>query len=378
MPPIERRRPIANESIQCQRTMPPKQERRPSHASTYNNDQASKDFSVQSENEELRRLLMEAQELLIKRNERIADLEDKLQTLSVDRHTGMSVSIPRSQLKGCERPEEHASHATPTLRLWGASSAPDSDSSLTENEADSIHEHKSPIKQRSSKRIQPSEPNSATKGKIRHLPREQEMNATETLHVMEEMIVDGTGDSGTYTGTILKKSRMPHGKGRMVYDKYRSYMGAWEHGHWHGKGHMMSQAYDYKGMFVYDLKDGIGILKWSDGRVYKGEFVDDRHHGQGVLLYPDGSAYKGEFRHNTREGKGEARFAGGGGYVGYWKGGVSDGHGQCTWSDGSIYLGEWRNGKMHGHGIELRADGSVRHEGLFEENEPVLNRGKEI
>lgn len=355
--------------------MSPRQQRRQSNASTYNSDLASKDSSVQAENEELRRRLMEAQELLIARNERLADLEDQLQNLSVDVSV---VSIPQRHSQGGDRPEGHASHKAPTVQLWGASAAPDSNSRLTENEANSNREHKSLVNPRSSKTVQPCESNSLTKRKIRHLPREQELNSTETLQVMEKMIVDGTGDSGMYTGTILKTSRVPHGKGRMVYDEHRSYMGEWEHGHWHGKGHMMSKAYDYKGMFVYDLKDGLGILKWSDGRVYKGEFVDDRHHGQGLLIYSDGACYKGEFRHNVREGKGESRFAGGGGYVGYWKGGVFDGHGQCTWPDGSIYLGEWKNGKTHGHGIEWRADGSVRHEGLFEDDEPVRNRGMEI
>jgi hypothetical protein len=325
---------------------------------------ASHESRLQAKNEELRRLLMDAQELLVQRNERLANLECQIQSLN--QHT----QRPENRSEEFHAPEA-ITYPTPSLALLQVQISSESESSLKvydeAHEGSSDHENEpSTTRPRPSKTLQTCG-SMCDRGKIRRLPREQELETR--VEVVETRIVDGAGDDGVYTGSLLNE--LPHGKGRMVYDKYRSYMGEWKGGHWHGKGHVMSRAFDFKGVFVDDLKDGLGIMKWSDGRVYKGEFRKDEMHGQGLLVYPDGSAYKGEFHHGKREGKGEARFSGNGQYVGYWKEGVFHGRGQCTWPDGSVYLGNWNMGKTHGQGIELRADGSVRHAGLFENDEPM-------
>jgi hypothetical protein len=363
-------------SVNNERNPPNEIERRQSTDSSNNsnsnsrNDMVSNESCLQAENEELRRRLMDAQELLVQRNERLANLESEVHCLV------LQTKRREDHVQGYHQPEAHA-QSTPALALRQVQVTPESESSLAVNDAaaqgeeTSDHENTPPTpKHKTSKLIQTCGSKCPGKGKIRRLPREQELETT--IEVVETRVVDGTGDVGMYIGTLLNK--LPHGKGRMVYDKYRSYMGEWKNGHWHGKGHVMSRAFDFKGMFVYNLKDGLGIMKWSDGRVYKGEFWEDQMHGQGLLTYLDGSAYKGDFRNGKREGKGEARFGCGGQYVGYWKEGVFHGHGQCTWPDGSVYLGEWNMGKTHGHGIELRANGSVRHEGLFENDEPLRKR----
>jgi hypothetical protein len=44
---------------------------------------------------------------------------------------------------------------------------------------------------------------------------------------------------------------------------------------------------------------------------------------------------------------------------------------QCHWADGRTYKGEWANGKAHGYGVEIRPDGSIRHDGEWQNDNPV-------
>jgi hypothetical protein len=37
-----------------------------------------------------------------------------------------------------------------------------------------------------------------------------------------------------------------------------------------------------------------------------------------------------------------------------------------------FYVSEWLNGMAHGKGIETFADGTVRHDGLWREDEPII------
>lgn len=72
-----------------------------------------------------------------------------------------------------------------------------------------------------------------------------------------------------------------------------------------------------------------------------------------------------------------SKFSGGGQYNGNWKDGMYHGYGECTWPDGHLYKGEWKEGKTHGKGVEYRADGSIRHEGMFRDDEPVKRKVRE-
>jgi hypothetical protein len=80
---------------------------------------------------------------------------------------------------------------------------------------------------------------------------------------------------------------------------------------------------------------------------------------------------EGEFANGQREGHGKYKFSDGGQYTGDWKDGRYNGFGTCSWEDGRCYRGEWRNGMAHGKGIETYADGTVRHDGQWEDDEPV-------
>ena len=39
--------------------------------------------------------------------------------------------------------------------------------------------------------------------------------------------------------------------------------------------------------------NGLGVLKWADGKVYEGEFENDMRHGQGKLTTPTGDVFQG-------------------------------------------------------------------------------------
>ena len=41
--------------------------------------------------------------------------------------------------------------------------------------------------------------------------------------------------------------------------------------------------------------NGIGLLKWIDGRSYYGEFFEDKKHGFGIFSWQDGRKYIGDW-----------------------------------------------------------------------------------
>lgn len=167
--------------------------------------------------------------------------------------------------------------------------------------------------------------------------------------VVSQLLLDPYGDSGRYSGVILRSTGMPHGLGRMVYeDDGRTYEGDWRHGRWHGFGRAtFANADSYEGEYRFDQRHGRGKYSWSDGRVYDGEFSEDKRHGKGTFNWPDGATYTGDFNNGQREGHGRYTFSDGGYYVGSWVDGRYDGFGGTlfllvpslsSWSFGGIWM----------------------------------------
>ena len=193
--------------------------------------------------------------------------------------------------------------------------------------------------------------------------------------VTNQVILDPYGDKGTYTGVILRSTGMPHGSGRMIYQEdKRTYDGEWRHGRWHGYGMATFANGDkYQGEYRFDQRHGKGRYEWKDGRIYDGNFREDKRHGTGKFTWPDGAVYEGDFKDGQREGYGMYSFSDGGKYDGSWKDGRYNGYGTCQWEDGRCYKGEWLKGMAHGKGVETFADGSIRHDGQWIEDEPVIS-----
>lgn len=185
-------------------------------------------------------------------------------------------------------------------------------------------------------------------------------------------VTDPYGEQGTYTGSISNSTGMPHGFGRLEYDKAgRWYEGDWKHGRWTGQGRLSNGDGDYyEGGLKNDHKHGRGVMRFADGRIFEGEYVNGQM-VDGKMTYQDGSTYSGGWVDGMRHGRGRCVFTDKSVYEGEFKEGEFFGHGKMSWSDGGWYEGEWYTGEMQGFGREVRPDGSLRHEGQWVKGQPI-------
>jgi hypothetical protein len=193
-----------------------------------------------------------------------------------------------------------------------------------------------------------------------------------TYQVASLVVTDPYGEKGTYTGSISNSTSMPHGSGRLEYDKAgRWYEGDWKHGRWTGYGRLSNGDGDfYEGGLKNDHKHGRGVMKFADGRTFVGEYVNGQMI-EGKMTYQDGSTYAGSWVDGMRHGRGRCVFSDQSVYEGEFREGEFFGYGRMSWSDGGWYEGEWFNGEMHGRGKEVRPDNSLRHEGDWAKGQPI-------
>jgi len=185
-------------------------------------------------------------------------------------------------------------------------------------------------------------------------------------------MTDPYGEQGTYSGSISNSTSMPHGFGRLEYDRAgRWYEGDWKHGRWTGNGKLSNGDGDfYEGGLKNDHKHGLGVMRFADGRIFEGEYINGQMI-EGKMSYQDGSTYEGSWVDGMRHGRGRCVFADHSVYEGDFREGEFFGFGKMGWSDGGWYEGEWWNGEMHGRGKEVRPDGSIRHEGEWSKGQPL-------
>ena len=219
----------------------------------------------------------------------------------------------------------------------------------------------------------------------------RQTHSSAEYHLDYGLVLDAEGYSGTYTGSLSRRSDLPHGQGVMLYDPHQSqdaekYEGAWVEGMWHGKGRVQYLNGDrYEGDLKHGMRQGRGTLQYgptnsSRKKVYHGEFQGDKPHGQGTLRYgchqeSGCSQYKGTFFNGKCHGHGRADFPDGH-YEGEWRNNMYWGKGKCVWADGRVYQGDFVKNRSHGYGKETYPDGTVRHEGQWENNQPVRQEAK--
>jgi hypothetical protein len=207
----------------------------------------------------------------------------------------------------------------------------------------------------------------------------EEKQQSEKYEVVNTEFIDAYNSRGIYSGTVQRATQMPHGRGKMVYHKGgsvggRYYDGDWHVGHWHGYGIIRDADGDiYEGQVVNDLKEGIGTMQFTDGRIFQGEFCQDEA-SEGTMSYIDGAQYIGELHHGNRHGFGVYRFSDGSFYEGESVMNLFEGKGKMTWSDGGWYEGDWSRGEIHGFGKEFRPDGSLRHDGRWIKGVPIRTK----
>ena len=193
-----------------------------------------------------------------------------------------------------------------------------------------------------------------------------------------------------------------------VYKKRNlSYRGGFKKGVYHGLGVLTNDhGRKYAGIYTDGtLKEGIGSITFSNGRVwegdfdvhgkpgipyfkdivpprglykegkksflrtdygyYKGSWKDQRPHGKGEMYYPSGGYYIGKFKNGKRTKSGELRLSDKSTYVGGFKRDVMHGEGKHTFLDGSYYEGSYVEGKRAGHAVWYNAKSKFRYTGMF-------------
>ena len=205
--------------------------------------------------------------------------------------------------------------------------------------------------------------------------KREDSSVASHYHVMNMEVLDPYGDLGIYTGMMSTRTSMPDGFGSMRYTDAsigRTYEGTWQDGRWHGRGKLEHDNGDvYEGDFENDKRHGTGTYQQkSTGRVYIGEFFRDKRHGKG-LLSCNTFQYDGEFCKGSQHGHGRMTFTKGGFYEGEFRDNNFCGNGQQSWPDGRFYQGEFAHNQREGQGIEIFGDGSVRHQGLWRNDQPV-------
>ncbi|KAL3936910.1 MAG: hypothetical protein SGBAC_007865 [Bacillariaceae sp.] len=179
---------------------------------------------------------------------------------------------------------------------------------------------------------------------------------------------DNMGNEGQYKGTVMRKNGKPHGKGTMDYSNCDLvYSGQWVQGDWSGFGKLTDTAtgMEYEGGFLDNLKHGLGVITYPDGRVYDASFQLGKMSHKGHLTWPDGCKYWGHWNDDgVPHGRGKKVFTDGSIYDGEFEDGVFQGHGRLTYADGSWHLGEWQDGVANGLGMRAQIDGRLIHEGI--------------
>ncbi|MEH2130677.1 MAG: protein kinase [Nostoc sp.] len=97
---------------------------------------------------------------------------------------------------------------------------------------------------------------------------------------------------------------------------------------------------------------GKGVIIFKNGSRYDGEFNKNQRNGCGIFLYPPSSSsykdYVGQFVKDKFEGLGKIRWKDGREYRGNFKAGYCEGQGTFQSADGSLKSGIWQKGELPG------------------------------
>lgn len=164
----------------------------------------------------------------------------------------------------------------------------------------------------------------------------------------------------------LFKINMSTGRqtGEIMYDGYR-YVGEFKDGKPHGKGKIYynKNIVSYEGSFYDGMRQGQGIMLWSDGDRYEGNWENNKMNGQGTYYWSNGKKYVGQWVNDSRTGKGTMYYADGAKFVGYFVDGKRNGAGVYYYPAGNNTIkleGEWKHGEKNGFFREYYRDGDYR------------------
>ncbi len=177
------------------------------------------------------------------------------------------------------------------------------------------------------------------------------------------------GDGIEYRGEWNKFKNERHGRGILIINREKIYVGYWKHDKMNGLGKQIyfeididninnSQIFTenknysyYIGEWKDNYQEGRGKESWPDGTYYEGEYKKGKKCGEGKLLLPDGSVYDGQFKDGEVNGKGKIIYPDKREYEGEWANNKFNGKGIFIWPDGRKYTGEYFNNLKDGYGI---------------------------
>lgn len=157
-------------------------------------------------------------------------------------------------------------------------------------------------------------------------------------------------ENGEYTGELVNGVRQ--GYGVMTFSNRDIYDGDWEEGEMHGVGRYKfwnkekgRYTHSYKGQFYHGVREGKGRMEYSNHDIYQGTWQNNYRTGDGICWFADGSVFHGIWKFNKMI------------------------RGVFRKSNGVLYDGELNNGKYNGFGKLFWPSGNW-FEGIFKDNKP--------
>ena len=124
-----------------------------------------------------------------------------------------------------------------------------------------------------------------------------------------------------------------------------------------------SHNFRYIGNWKYDLREGQGEYRWSNGNRYHGEYHIGKPHGYGEYSSIKGDRYIGDFANGNFHGQGQFTFGTtnrtGDKYEGDFYKGEFHGNGTYVYANGDRFAGSFRFGKKNGRGVLYTHDGET-------------------
>ena len=181
---------------------------------------------------------------------------------------------------------------------------------------------------------------------------------------------------------IFKKGKKE--SGIFKYASGEFYQGKFLENYKHGQGkYKLSNGDELFGVWEEDKIIEINSYKYSNGDYYVGEFLDKNYksknlikNGNGILTFSNGDKYDGIFLADKFNGKGIYTWGNGDRYDGEWKNGEKIGYGLYnyangnkkevfTYDNGDVLTGKFVNGLLEGEGLLTSSVGKKKFIGNF-------------
>lgn len=178
-------------------------------------------------------------------------------------------------------------------------------------------------------------------------------NGGEFIGDFNQNVITGYGimkeaNGNVYEGNLLNNAYS--GAGMMVYKNGDKYLGYFVNNRREGRGaHQYANGKIEDGMWKADQyipPADLATTKTFEEGIYNGKLVNGNAEGLGSMKFNDGRKYEGEWKNNKFNGTGRLTLSNGLTYEGTWENGQLI-NGQKNYGDGEFYLGKLINDEYH-------------------------------